>query len=45
MPITVVIKSPKVLINKRPISAAVKYFKLSRGNLSNNSAETEFINN
>ena len=42
MPVTIVIKLPKILTNERPISTAVKYFKLPRNNLNNNSAETEF---
>ena len=41
--ITAVIKSPKILINKKPKNTAIKYFKLFRGNLNNNSAETGFI--
>ena len=43
MPIIAVTKLPKILTNKRPINTAIKYFKLFRGNLNNNSAETEFI--
>ena len=40
MPITAVTKLPKILTDKRPISAAIKYPKLSRGNLNNNNTET-----
>ena len=28
VPVTVITKLPKILINKRPISTAIKYFKL-----------------
>ena len=39
--VTTVTELPEVLTNKKPISTAIKYLKLSRDNLNNNSAETE----
>ena len=40
--VTAVTELPEILINKRPINTAAKYFKLPRDNLSNNSAKTGF---